>query len=590
MGKIQAAVLFFFCVCSSVFAAPGGKKVVILHSYQHDYEWTRLQHSGILSELESRPGGGIQIKTEYLDTKRSWNGEREQRAAEYLGSIYRDYAPDLVIVTDNDALTFVDRHGAAVFGDVPVVFSGINDFDEAMLAGRRDRRTGVAEYVDFDRTLAALRHLFPRVKEIRVLADDSTTGIQTRADFIKAIERSNFPLSVSSFSAADFAGVLAEARLLDAAVAVVLLSYARDPARTDRPVAEIVTALTAATAGPVFSCWDFNFGFGIVGGALTSGFAQGREAGRIALRILAGESAASIPVSRLRQPDLTFDWRALKRFGIDAADLPEGSVVRFKPQSLYERDPRTFRIALATVAALLLIIGALAVALATTLRARARLRANQERLSAALEEQRLLLREVHHRVNNNFQVISSLLSLQRSGIQDPAIGSVLLDSENRIKSMALVHERLYDEGSFAAIDFLEYLTLLCQSLLASFPEKSWDIRAEVAAESLFIDLETAIPLALIFNELIVNSIKYAFPEGRKGTIRIGLERVDAGSATLSCGDDGVGLPESIDPTKPTTLGFQLMQVLADQVGAEIAVERGAGTTFTLTVPRRTPPR
>lgn len=224
MGKIQAAILFFFCVCSSLFATPEGKKVVILHSYQHDYEWTRLQHSGILSELESRPGRGLQIKTEYLDTKRAWNGEREQRAAEYLGSIYRDYAPDLVIVTDNDALTFVDRHGAGIFADAPVVFSGINDFDEAMLAGRRDRRTGVAEYVDFDGTLAALRHLFPRVKEIRVLADDSTTGIQTRSDFIKAIERSNFPLAVSSFSAADFAGVLAEARLLDAAVAIVLLN------------------------------------------------------------------------------------------------------------------------------------------------------------------------------------------------------------------------------------------------------------------------------------------------------------------------------------------------------------------------------
>ncbi|HQO65108.1 MAG TPA: hypothetical protein PLI66_00105, partial [Spirochaetales bacterium] len=192
---------------------------------------------------------GLIPKTDYLDAKRSWNPAKARNAADYLRDTYRDYSADVVVATDNDAFTFLGEYGDGIFGDAPVVFCGVNDFEESMLAGREGRWTGVAEYIDYDSTLAALRSMFPKVDEVRVLVDDSTTGISSRADFLSSIERNRFPLSVTFFAASDFLSALAEAESLPPTTAVILFTYARDPAYSDRPVSDIVSRLTAACRG-----------------------------------------------------------------------------------------------------------------------------------------------------------------------------------------------------------------------------------------------------------------------------------------------------------------------------------------------------
>ncbi len=586
------------CALAAILALPSlawsqSKKVVLVHSYQNDYEWTRLQASGVLSELESATDLRLQVKIEYLDAKRSWNAEKERASAASLSASYRDYGADIVIVTDNDALDFLDRYGDGIFGRVPIVFSGVNDFSEAMIANRREYRTGVVEFVDFDSTLAAIRSLFPSVDEVRVLADESSTGAKTRLDFVAAIERSGFSLPVSSFPAVPFEEVLSEAASLPRSTAVVLLSYARDPGDMDRPIQEIVARLAGSAAGPVFSFWDFNFGYGIVGGALTSGFAQGREAGRIALRILRGESVGSIPVAEIRHPELTFDWRVLKRFGIHNADLPIGSIVRFRPQGLYERDPKAFMVVVATVTVSMAVIAILSASLVVVIRARSRLAAEEKLLSAAFAEQSALLHEVHHRVNNNFQVISSLLSLQRGAVDDPAACSALQESENRVRSMALVHERFYSGGTFASIDIIDYLVALFGSLALKYPGSEGRIDLRTPGEPLDLDLDTAVSIGLIFNELFVNSFSFAFPDGRRGTIAIGLSsRAGPGGETgtdIAYSDDGVGLPDTVDFNHPSRLGFQLIHAAASQAKASV-VRDGTfgppGTRFVVSLGKR----
>lgn len=575
-------VFLSFCFCvTAVAAAPAAKQVLIIHSYQYDYQWTRLQHTGIMSELDSAEDFNVQVKAEYLDSKRAWNAGKASEFARHLASQYADYRPDLLIATDDDALTFLDAYGDAIFGAVPVVFSGINDFRAERIASRRGLRAGVSEYNDFGSTLASLRTLFPQVTEVRILADESTTGRQTAAEFFSAVEASAFPLPVLPFRSLALADVLAEAKSLPPTTAVVILAYARDSAGTDHGIASIVSALTEATSGPVFSSWDFNFGYGIVGGALTSGFAQGREAGRIALKILRGESAASIPVSELRDPPLTFDWRVLKRFGISERKLPAGSIVRFRPKSLYEQDPSAFLVIAAVISILALVVVFLSIALVVVRRAQLRLRVTDEALSKSLAEKDVLLKEVHHRVKNNFQLISSLLNLQASEMEEIKARTALSESESRVRSMALIHERLYEEKDFSAIDFGEYARALAEKIKTNYGEAAAHVSMEVDAEASAIGLDRSVPLGLLLNELLTNAFKYAFPDGRAGRIRVTFRAKGEGGCTLSIADDGVGLPESVDFAAPRSLGLQLVRVLADQLGASVSLDRSEGTRFDL---------
>jgi two-component sensor histidine kinase/ABC-type uncharacterized transport system substrate-binding protein len=553
------------------------RRVVVLHSYQHDFEWTILQHSGILFELENS-GAGVQLKTEYFDSKRSWTEEKRRGLADYLRLQYRDFRADLVIVTDNDALSFMDEHGDGIFGRVPVVFAGVNEFDESMIASRRDLRTGVAEFVDYRNTLEAIRVLFPRVREIRMLGDESTTGRQTKADLAAAVAESGLPLAVKSFAAGSYESVLAEAASLSETTAVVLLPYSPDQAA--RPVSNLVGQLAAASPAPIFSLWDFYFGHGIIGGCLTSGFAQGREAGRMALSVLSGVSPRAIPVAELRRPELVFDWRVLKRFGLQDRGLPEGSVVKFRPQGLYERDPQTFAFVAAALGSLLVVIAGLSAALVLVLRARARLRGSERLLSASLAEQKALLKEVHHRVYNNFQVISSLLHLQGLDSED-AVREALVQSERRIRSMALVHESFYQNGSFADIDFMQYLSRLLELVRTGYPETAGRVAEEIVGGPLPLQLDAAVPLGLICNELLDNALRYAFPDGRRGTLRLACAAESGGGQMLVVSDDGIGIPAEIGLKGAGSLGFQLVDILERQANVAVELDRTAGSTFTI---------
>jgi two-component sensor histidine kinase/ABC-type uncharacterized transport system substrate-binding protein len=582
-----ACLVWGFCIAAAASAAPtASKQVLIIHSYQQDYQWTRLQHSGIMSELDSSADQDIRVKTEYLDAKHSWNAEKAREFARHLAVQYANNRFDLLMVTDDDALAFVDEYGTSLFASTPVVFSGINDHHAPRIARHRGHWTGVAEFTDYESTIAALRALFPQATEVRLLADDTTTGRQTSEAFLSAVERSKFPLPVSTFPSLELEDVLAEAKKLPPSTAVMLLSYARDSAGSDYAIPRIVSSLAQATAGPIFSVWDFNFGYGIVGGALTSGFAQGREAGRLALRILGGEAPGAVPISELRNPTLTFDWRVLKRFGIPAGRVPAGSEVLFRPQSLYERNPETFLIVAGIISILAFAVIGLTVALLVIQRAQNRLRASDQALSKSLSEKNVLLKEVHHRVKNNFQVISSLLHLQSAGVEEENARAALMESDSRVRSMALIHERLYEEKDFSAIDFGEYARALADQIAMNYADGTGRVALEVEADATPIALDRSVPLGLLLNELLTNAYKYAFPDGRTGTIRVAFRAAADGGYRLSIGDDGVGLPDTVDVEEPRSLGLQLVRVLADQAGAKIAVDRSAGTRFDILVRER----
>jgi PAS domain S-box-containing protein len=206
----------------------------------------------------------------------------------------------------------------------------------------------------------------------------------------------------------------------------------------------------------------------------------------------------------------------------------------------------------------------------------------EEQVRKSLREKETLLREIHHRVKNNLQVVSGLINLQAMYIPDEKSRQLYKDSQNRIKTMALIHEELYQQADLASIDFAEYIRGLSDNLLASYGVDSISVTLELALEKALVPLDTAIPCGLIVNELLSNSLKHAFPESGGGKLGVAFSRDGGGEFILKVWDDGVGFPPDLDFRKSGSLGLQLVTILAEQLGAEFRHEDKDGTAFTLT--------
>jgi PAS domain S-box-containing protein len=184
-------------------------------------------------------------------------------------------------------------------------------------------------------------------------------------------------------------------------------------------------------------------------------------------------------------------------------------------------------------------------------------------LKESLGEKEVLLQEIHHRVKNNLQIISSLIALQSRQIDEERMVAVLNDSQNRIRSMALIHEQLYHSADLARIDFAGYLRNLSNTLLRSYADSAAAVTLKVEAEPVLLRVGTAIPCGLIVNELVSNCLKHAFPQGTKGEIRIGLSHSPEDRYTLLVADNGCGLPEDLDFRNSPSLGLRLITNLAE---------------------------
>ena len=206
----------------------------------------------------------------------------------------------------------------------------------------------------------------------------------------------------------------------------------------------------------------------------------------------------------------------------------------------------------------------------------------EEQIKVSLREKEVLLKEIHHRVKNNLQIISSLLSLQVGFIEDQQVLKIFRESEERIRSMALIHEKLYQSDNLAQIDFAEYIRELAGHLFRSYNGAARGIRLNLQSEDIWLNINIAVSCGLILNELIANSLKHAFPGDRRGVIHIRLYTDHDDQLILRVGDEGIGFPENLDFRHTTSLGLQLVDMLINQLDGTIELERNHGTTFKLT--------
>lgn len=197
----------------------------------------------------------------------------------------------------------------------------------------------------------------------------------------------------------------------------------------------------------------------------------------------------------------------------------------------------------------------------------------------AEKEKEALLKEIHHRVKNNLMVISSLLNLQSGTLQDDNTRYVMKESQSRVKSMALIHELLYQSELFTSIDFSKYLELLMASLQSAYSRPDLNIGYVIRADDIRLDIDTALPLGLITNELATNAFKYAFTDSTAGTITIDLHRIRDHQYMLRIADDGKGLPPGFDVESSGTLGLKLVKLLTRQIKAKLGCKVNCGTEF-----------
>lgn len=204
----------------------------------------------------------------------------------------------------------------------------------------------------------------------------------------------------------------------------------------------------------------------------------------------------------------------------------------------------------------------------------------QKTLQASVREKDVLLKEIHHRVKNNLQVISSLINMQIRNLVDAPAKDALIECQTRIQAIALIHEKLYQSADYARVSFSEYVQSLMADIFHALGVSPNTIALELNIPRMLLPIDKAIPCALILNELVTNSLKHAFPEERRGVINVSIY-AEIGYISMTIKDTGVGLPENINLKNSPSLGLQLVNTLLEQLKASIEIDRTNGTAFTI---------
>jgi len=352
-----AVLLLSISLVSPAFALqPPEKKVLLLHSYHQGLLWSDDVTTGVKATFE-KAGIPVDLYIEYMDAPRLGGEDYEDREEVILRQKFAGIGFDLVICSDEYAFYFMrDRH-ASLFPGVPAVFCGVNHFDDADMEGW-ENCTGIVEAYDVDGTLEAALTLDPGVRNVFVVNDATETGISNLQILenteYRYVDRLNFTYSgnASLYQIEETVGDLPGDTI------VLLMTYYREPGGTSYyESADVAVAISAVSAVPVYGVWDIYLGEeGIAGGKIVSGRDQGEAAAAAALRIFDGEPASQIPVQKDLQGRYVFDYRQLKRYGLEASGLPEGSAVINGPSRSLEIDRGVVIAAGFTIAILVLTV------------------------------------------------------------------------------------------------------------------------------------------------------------------------------------------------------------------------------------------
>lgn len=336
--KILAYSLFFFFIvfANSLQADVVPKKnVLILNSYHKGLSWTDNIIKGIESEI-IKDDLGLELFFEYMDTKRYFDEAYFQKFFELMKQKYEKERFEIIIATDNDALNFLLKYREKLFPNIPVVFCGINNFQDSMLQNKK-LFTGVVEDTDMKSTLEIALKLHPNINRVFVVNDKTTTGIALKEELMKVIPFFTHRASFVFLEDHDINELREEVKKIPQNSMIFMLIVNRDRAGQFFAYEESLSVVHKNSQVPIYGLWDFYIGKGIVGGMLTSAFQQGKTAAGLALRVVKGEDINNIPVIKKSPNIFMFDFQELKRFNISLFNLPDEIVIVNQPDAFYSK-------------------------------------------------------------------------------------------------------------------------------------------------------------------------------------------------------------------------------------------------------------
>jgi ABC-type uncharacterized transport system substrate-binding protein len=339
-GNLRSSVLMlalaFFAITAFPLCAHADKKdVLVLHSYHKGYKWTDDENRGIESILKSEAWQqNVNLQIEYLDAKRVSGDAYLQQISDVFKQRFSNRKFSLLMATDDDAFNFLIKYRDKLFGpNTPIVFCGVNNLNDSdpRLTSYR-YITGVNEESDFKGDIDLIMKVHPDVKKIVIICDTTTTGQRIKSVINDFAPNYKDLVKFEFLDDMDLPQSAERVKSLPAASVVLYTIYSRDKSGKFYEFDESSSMITKASDVPVYGAWDFSLGTGIVGGLLTSGFAQGQAAGEIAARILNGENVESIPVQMKSPNKFMFDWKQVDHWNIKIAQLPSDSIFINKPK------------------------------------------------------------------------------------------------------------------------------------------------------------------------------------------------------------------------------------------------------------------
>lgn len=344
MKQIFSILILYSLIYASLSFANGiaenDKAIFILHSYSQEYAWTRNEHLGFVKTLTNNKWtGGINFAVEYLDTKRiPFDLNYRLFFYNYLQKKYENFSPDLIFCTDDNALDFLVQFKNKLFGRTPVVFCGINDFN-ALQKLNRQEYTGVFEKKEFLPNLELINKLFPHPDQIRIVGDDSNT-CRAIVKKIKNDLKSKMPKQAFDFLITNsFETMLSELKSMKKGIIfLTTLGGLKDKNGNVIPLKKAIGSIVTSGHFTIISMEDVYLHEGVLGGYVTSGISQGKKAAELAIKILMGKSAISLPVMDKSPNQYMFNYPELVRMNFPLSMLPEQSIVHNKPVSFYEQN------------------------------------------------------------------------------------------------------------------------------------------------------------------------------------------------------------------------------------------------------------
>jgi signal transduction histidine kinase/ABC-type uncharacterized transport system substrate-binding protein len=621
--RYRAIALMFtilcLCVISPPFSSSGADKkkhILVIHSYNQGLGWTDHITQGIESALHITDQE-IDLHFEYMDTKRIYDEQHLQNLYELYRHKYRNRRSHVIISSDDHAFRFLLAHHQELFPDAPIVFCGVNKFEDSMLSGH-DLITGVVESFDIKGTFEVALQLQPGIKQMFVIVDKTLGGAIVKEMMMKEIPSFEDVLRFTFLEDLDMSEVLERVKNLPTDSVVFLISLLIDKSGNTFSFERSCALISQNSAVPIYSHSDVYLGHGIVGGKVNCGDAQGQLAGEMALRILHGEKATNIPVVKKSPNRYMFDYQQMHRFGIKHTSLPEGSIVINKLRSFYSEHKGLIWSAIGSIAGLVLIIVILSVNIVIRKRAEEELKKYREHLEELVDERTKQLQEVNTELESFAYSVSHDLRAPLRAIQGFS-QALLEDYTSNLDARGKDYARRMDDSAqrmeTLIQDLLEYSRLSRSEIkltpvdLTSLIEKVLlELEAEIKDKDAHIRVDKPLPAILghsttleqVVENLIMNAIKFVSP-GVQPHIHLWAEEGDT-VVRLCVEDNGIGIaPEhherifriferlhGIERYPGTGIGLATVKKGIEKMGGKVGVESapGRGSRFWIELPKK----